>query len=105
MAVVLSVEWDNAKDESRYNKYGEWSRSGHTRVFWEKKLEEGIVKNMSQWADNTGYIIFWAEFENMEAFAKLWSDEEFHKSWLEINPLVDNLRFRILRPSVTIPDE
>jgi hypothetical protein len=76
------VEWDNAKDESRYKRYGEWSRSGRARVYWEKKVEEGIVKNISQWADNTGHLILWIEFVDIDAFAKLWADEEFHKGGL-----------------------
>ncbi len=103
MAVVLSVEWDNAKDESRYKRYGEQSREGMPE--WFKKLvEEGIFK-VSGWADNTGHIVNFFEFENMEAFSKLWNNEESHKYWLRRNPVVDNMRFRLLRPSVTIPDE
>ncbi len=103
MKVALLVEYDNAKDESRYKKYGEQSREGMPE--WFKKLVEETNVKFSDWADNTGHIISWLEFENMEDFAKLWNNEEWHKWWLRRNPFVDNLRFRLLRPSVTIPEE
>ena len=102
MAVVLMIEWDNAKDESRYKKYGEQTREG--RPEWMKKLvEEGIVKGRS-WADNTGHIVAWFEFDNIEAFAQLWGNEEWQNYWLRRNPVVDNVSFRLLRPAVTIPE-
>ena len=102
MKVVFLVEWDNAKDESRYKKYAEQLKE--PRPEWFKKLvEEGIFKGRN-WTDNTGHIIRWVEFENMEAFSKLWNNEEWQKMWLSFNPVVDNLSLRLLRPSVTIPE-
>ena len=105
MSVILMLEWTNAKDISRFKKYGEFSRSGRGAAYWQKKKDEGIVKNFSNWADNSGYLIFWVEFENIDDFAKLWADEEYHKLFLDWNPLVDNLRFRLLRTAVTIPED
>ncbi|GAG28118.1 unnamed protein product [marine sediment metagenome] len=103
MKVALLVEWDNAKDESRYKKYGEQTRE--PRPEWlEKMVEEGLFKG-SGWTDNTGHVIRWFEFENMEAFAKLWNHEGWHKRWLRRSPVLDNLRFRLLRPSMSIPEE
>jgi len=96
------MEYDNTKDRARYKRYADFTREPHP--WWQKMEKEGIVKT-SGWADNTGHIVNWLEFENMEAFAKLWADEEYRKWVLEFNPLVDNLRFRLLRPSVSIPEE
>jgi hypothetical protein len=105
MPVVVMIEWDNAKDESRYEKYAKLSRTqggvGYTPLL-QKMIKEGVAKT-SGWTDNTGHLVGWWEFENLEAYAKLWADEEFHRRWLQSNPLVDNARIRILRPAVPIP--
>ena len=42
-----------------------------------KKKDEGIIKNFSNWADNSGYLLFLLEFENIDDFTKLWADEEY----------------------------
>ena len=98
------MEHDNAKDESRYKKYAELTRGPDPE--WVKKMLEETNVKVSGWADNTGHIINWFEFENMEAFAKMWNTEEWQKHvGLSLGPLVDNLHFRILRPSVDIPEE
>lgn len=103
MTVVLLAEYDNAKDESRYKKYREQSREPDPE-WWKKFVEETNAK-VSIWSDNTGHIIYWFEFENMEGYAKLWGNEEWHKWWLRRRPVVDNVSFRLLRPSVPIPEE
>ena len=102
MAVVLLMEHDNAKDGSRYKKYAELTRGPDPE--WVKKMLEETNVKVSGWADNTGHIINWFEFENMEAFAKMWNTEEWHKWWLSRNPFRDNLSFRLLRPSVPVPE-
>jgi L-rhamnose mutarotase len=96
------VEWDNAKDESRYKKYAEQTREPAPE--WLTKLVGETNIKASSWGDNTGHIVNWWEFENMEAFAKMWNNEEWQKWWLRRNPVVDNLRIRFLRPSITIPE-
>jgi hypothetical protein len=102
MKVVLLVEWDNAKDESRYKKYAEQNREPIPE-WWTKLAEETNVKS-GEWADNTGHMVNWLEFENIEAYAKLWGNEEWHKFWLSRNPFRDNLSFRLLRPSIPVPE-
>ena len=72
MKVVFLIEWDNAKDESRYKKYAEQLREPTPE--WMKKMVEETNLKVSHWADNTGHIISWVEFENMEAFAKMWDN-------------------------------
>jgi hypothetical protein len=98
MAVVMFSEWDNAKDEARYKKYGELSR-GKTMEWFQKKVKEGVIKNVSSWSDNTGHIILWCEFDGIDLVAKLWKDEEFHKLMMEFFPFVDNMKTRLMRPA------
>jgi len=101
------LEWNNAKDESRYKKYGEVSRGYGEKgppETMKKLMDEGLLK-MKGWADSTGRIIYWFEFENMEAFGKMWADQEFQSKLLRYNPLVDNMRVSILRPSVPVPED
>ncbi len=102
MKVVLLVEWDNAKDESRYKKYAEQSREPIPE-WWNKLTDETNVKT-SGWVDNTGHIIQWLEFENMEDLAKMWNSEEWQNRWTKWNWLVDNLSFRFLRPALGVPE-
>ena len=92
------MEWDNAKDESRLKRYMEMQ--SEPRPEWFKKLFEEVKVKQSSWADNTGHIVNLIEFENMEVFAKLWDNEEWHKWWRRMTPVVDNMRFRVLRPSI-----
>ena len=96
MAVVLFSEWDNAKDEPRYTKYLEYSR-GKGMEWWRSKVKEGVVKNITSWADNTGHIILWAEFDSIDSVGKLWKDEGFHNTNREFAPLVDNMKTRLMR--------
>lgn len=97
VAVVMFSEWDMAKDEARSKKHSEFSK-GNGMAWWQKKIEEGVVKNVSAWSDNTGYIILWVEFDNIESFAKLWGDEEYHRLSMQGAPFVDNYRVRIMGP-------
>jgi uncharacterized protein (DUF1330 family) len=91
------MEWDDAKDEARLEEY---YRHGPERrlPYFQKKIEEGIVKSAQGWGDGTGHIVFLIEFEDTDAFAKFWADPEWHKITLEFFPLVDNLRHRLMRP-------
>ena len=76
LKVVLLVEWDNPKDETRNKKRLKHGSEVGT-PYYEKKREEGIKWEMSGWSDNTGHMIGWHEFETVEDFAKIWNDEEF----------------------------
>ena len=104
MSVVLMWEHDNAKDEERYRKYAEFVtwRKGLAKKYakyvdlFYKMTQEGKLK-YNAWADNTGHVITWYEFDSIESFAKMWSLDEWHQYMLEANPLVDNVRMRLLR--------
>jgi len=104
LKVVLLLEQDDPKDEARNKKRLKYSRE----VEWpyhEKKREEGVKWEITGWSDNTGHIVGWWEFETMEDFAKIWTDEEFQQIMARHAYLADNISFRLLRPTITLPEE
>jgi len=98
------VESDNPKDEARNKKRLKLSREVGM-PYIEKKQKEGIKLKVSGWADNTGHMIGWWEFETMDDFAKIWNDEEFQQIMARRTYLVDNASFRLLRPSIWLAEE
>ena len=100
MTVLLLAEWDNPKDETRLKKVNEWEST-----FMQRKIEEGIVKKVSQWTDGSGHIYWIAEFDDIDAYAKVWGEEEFHVKMIRWNRLVDNMSIRLLRPTMSVPLE
>ena len=105
MPVVYLMEWDIPKDEERSEKRRKWFREV-MMPNWEKIVEEkGIKFKGGSWSDNTGHTIWWNRFETMEDFAKAWDDERWQQMSARWAYFVDNLRIRLLRPSVTIPED
>ena len=105
MTVVLMGEWDNPKDLERNRKRLKYSNEVW-RPYWEKLVKEkGIKFKSSSWSDNTGHIINWIEYETMEDFTKMWEDEGHQQRWAAWTYFVDNARIRLLRPSLTVPEE
>ena len=105
MPVVLMGEWDNPKDEERNEKRLKFGREVAT-PYWEKLVEEkGIKVKGGVWSDNTGHMIGWREFETMEDFSKMWEDERYQQMWAAWVYLVDNAKIRLLRPTLTIPED
>jgi hypothetical protein len=45
------------------------------------------------------------EFEDMDALAKVWNDEKFHRITIRRNELVDKLTIKLCRPGMVIPPE
>ena len=102
MTVVFLREWDNASEEDRQQKYREFTKEMQDkRDYWDKKFE-GIIKSSSGWSDVTRHMISWIEFENAEAFAKWWADEEVQMWHIKLCHLVDNFTYRLLRPGIFI---
>ena len=97
--MLLHIEWDDARDEPRLKKYYQYNLEKN-RPWWQKKIDEGIVKSAQGWGDGTGHIVHLTEFEDTEAFAKFWADEKFHYLMLGFFPLVDNMKLRIFRPGM-----
>jgi hypothetical protein len=74
--------------------------------YWKKLIEEKDIKvEPSVWFDNTGHVVEWHKYETMENFCKFWNDERAQQNWARYAYLVDNMKIRLLRPSVTIPEE
>jgi len=101
MKAVLMIERHTPKDEERNKK-----RLKHNYEvmgpYWEKLVDEKGINQVGSgaWADNMGYLVNWIEFETMEDFAKLWEDEGWQKLFAQWVKLVDNVRIRLLRPSI-----
>ena len=114
MKIVYMMEWDVPKDRDRYKRYAEYhskeTRSARSKKFsnlvkWiREKKAEGVLKSVD-WADDTGHVINWKEFESIELFSEMWANEEWQQHMMEVYPLVDNLRFRMLRESLGIPED
>ncbi len=113
MAVVFMIEWDVPKERDRYERYVEYHtgkvRSARVQKYsnyvkWlREKVEEGVLKR-GDWGDNTGQIINWNEFESIELFSEMWANEEWQNHMMELIPLVDNIRYRLFKPSLGIQE-
>jgi len=105
MPVVFMREWDNPKDEERNEKRRKYGREVWN-PYWKKLVEEkGIKAKGSIWVDNTGHVVVWGEYETMEDFSKMWEDERLQQMWSQQAYFADNVRHRLLRPSITIPED
>ena len=105
MPVALIVESDKPKDEERNKKRLKFTREVFG-PYWKKLVEEkGIKEESSNWSDNTGRHVSWVRFETMEDFAKMWNDERWQQMMARWVYFVDNVRIRLLRPGVTIPED
>ena len=96
METLVLFEWDAPKDDKRWQEYGKQSQV--SVPYFEKKKEEGIIKEYGFWTDNTGHVVFLILFENEGNFAKIWGDEEFQKIGSVVNRLFDNAGMRLMRP-------
>jgi len=97
LEVITFAEWDIPKDEERRKKYVEYM--GDTAAI-ERFLKMGVIKRHRAWTDGTGgHIMFIAEFESMEDFAKLWDDLEYHRRHARFYRIVDNFKMQICRPA------
>jgi hypothetical protein len=93
MTVVYMLEWDNAKEEERFRKY---MKLGEKAIPFYKKLQEKGQLKYSYWVDDTEHVIQWMEFEDMDAFGKVWSNKEMRNLSAKMRPLVDNIQYRLL---------
>jgi hypothetical protein len=100
MRTAIHREWDNVKDEAILKKYYQFVLKDSQYIM--EKIQEGIVKNVQGWTDGTGHIEHLIEFDDAEAFAKFWSDEEWQLLQIEFFPLINNFKIRIMR-SVMLP--
>jgi len=105
MPVVQLLEYDISKDEERRNK---GRKFGNEVMFpyWKKLVEEKDIKvESSNWSDNTGHKVHWTRFETMEDFSKIRDDERWQQMMARWANFADNVRIRLLRPGLTIPED
>lgn len=105
MPVVYLLEWDNPKDEERNEKRLKYEKEILTPYSRKLIKEKNIKVESSDWSDNTGHVVGWLKFETMEDFAKMWNDERQQQMIARWAYLVDNVRTRLLRPLLTIPED
>ena len=94
MKTLVIMEWDNFKDEDRLKKYFDYIGTYPFRARREA-LEVKMVYS-GGWSDGTGHMVLIEEYESMEEFSKLWSDEEHQRKMIKLGRLVKNLDIRIL---------
>ena len=103
MKTLVIWEWDNFKDEETLKKYYEFLGAHPGRA----RREALEVKRTysGYWSDGVGHRVNIEEYESMEEFSKLWSDEELQRILVKFGRLVKNLSIRILRPAINAPPE
>jgi hypothetical protein len=101
MVVYLFSEQVNAKDEAKRQQYRKWVVE-EWQPYVTELQEKGFGKGIG-WTDGTGTMYGLWEFEDMDAFAKLWNDEKFHRLTITRNELVDKLKIKLCRPSIVVP--
>jgi len=101
MVVYLFSVQVNSKNEEKRQRYRKWIVD-EWMPYANEIQEKGIAKGKG-WTDGTGTMYGLWEFEDMDAFAKLWKDERFHKYTVRRNELVDKLTIKVCRPGMVIP--
>ena len=104
MKVLVIWEWENFKDEEKLKKYYEFNTKTF-QPFLQKKHEGVKRKSLGGWVEQPGCVVDMTEYESMEEFSKIWSDEEVQRELINFGRLVKNLKMRILRPSIMAPPE
>ena len=102
MKILVITEWETFKDEAKVKKYYEYMETEPFRAH--REALESEVKHKA-WSAAPGHLVMIEEYESMEEFSKLWSDEEYHKKMIKLRRLVKNLSIRILRPAIPAPIE
>jgi quinol monooxygenase YgiN len=99
---LVIIEWQTFKDEAKVKKYYEYLKTEPFRAH--REALESEVKSRG-WSAAPGHLVLIEEYESMEEFSKIWSDEEYQKKLIKLNRLVKNLSIRILRPAIPTPPE
>jgi len=99
MVVQLFIEWDNPVDENRMTKYREFTRDS---TYWPDQVKKGAVVRYSTWADSTSsrHIIALFEFKDWAKLADVMGSKEYQDGARAFSYMVDNLSYRLLRPTV-----
>jgi hypothetical protein len=97
MPVYLVWENELAKDKERRNEYRKVILEEYM-PYVEKMQKKGVFK-ITGLGDNTGYVLGIMEFEDLDAFGKVWNDDKFHFMVGKIAQLVNKSKIRLCRPS------
>ena len=100
MKVWFVTERETFKDEAKRKKY--YESMDTLGPIWEKTHEGVKYTSLGGWSDNPGYVMSVDEYENMEEFSKVWSDEEFQKGLVILRNLCKSFKMRIMRPTITV---
>lgn len=100
MKVWGVTEIETYKDEAKRKKYYEYLDTWGP--FRQKKHEGVKFKDLGGWSDNPGCVMFVTEYESMEEFSKVWSDEEFQIELVKLRNHCKSFRTRIMRPTVSV---
>jgi hypothetical protein len=97
MPVVMMIEFNNPKEPDRTKKKYDLEKK-HFEPYYEEKVKSGIKWKAEDYTDGSGWYVAWMEFETMEEFTKIWTDEVFQRMFTRFSNLVDDCKVRILRP-------
>ena len=100
MKVLVLITWENPTSDDGLKKYYEYLNK-HSQS-WTKRREKYNVKT-SNWSNGTGKMYHMSEFENYDAFAKFYDDEEFQKTGIRFYRLVKNPKMKVLREPIDAP--
>jgi len=104
MPIGMLWEWDNPKDEERNKKRLKKSKEIN-EYFYKIAKERDIKAKSGVWADGTGHVLMWGEYESFEEVAKWWEDEHLQRLFADLSLLVDNMNIRWLRPMIPGVDD
>ena len=100
MKVWWVMETELPKEEERVKKYQEYLKIWTS--LWHKKHEGVKYVRRGSWTDNPGYCMGVAEYESMEEFSKVYSDQELHEALVILRKHMKSVKTRVMRPCVQI---
>ena len=100
MKVWWVITLETFKDEARRKAYYEYVQKWGQII---QKKHEGVkYKRLGGWSATAGKVVWVSEYESMEEFSKVWSDEEYQKGLVELRNHVKGYKTMIMRPTVTV---
>lgn len=100
MKVWWVMEMETFKDEMKRKEYYEFLDTWGP--MWQKKHEGVKFNYLGDWSDNPGCVMYVNEYESMEEFSKVWSDEELQKELVKLRNHCKTIKIRIMRPTVSV---
>ena len=98
MPLYLLMECEVPKDKALVEDYWKVIEEKGMPLLEKMQKEKGF-KSINM-ADNAGHQLWLWEFEDTDAFSKLWNSKEYHSFCANIQFAVTDMKIRILRPSM-----